>query len=370
MPTSASSTPAQPHSLGGVLAPTVPLARARLLAHVVSLRGIDASLLLTEAGVECDVLSRTRGEVYAAEYAALCTAALRLTDDPCLGFEFGMNSSAAMLGDLGKALLSAGTLADALELAVTFWRLTGRFMDVALYRSANEVRLVVTETMPLGDLQRFAFESIMTGWVHTARHLMGAPDGRSTSIVCFTAPYHPAFERYAQRLPSVRFGCASNEIIIPVDRLAQTLPLGHPEAARQARAACEAALADLTERSRHFVHRVADAMALTAEGYPTMERVADRMGITSRTLARHLDRLGLSFRQVVDERRHQEARSMLAEGVQSVEDIATCLGYNDPANFTRAFRRWSGCTPTQYRQQCATGMGVKLGVGETHIRAA
>jgi AraC-like DNA-binding protein len=370
MPMSAPSMPAQPPSLGRVLAPTVPLDRARLLSHVVGLRGIDTSALLAEAGVECDVLSRDRGEVYATEYAALCTAALRLTDDPCLGYELGMNSSADMLGELGKALLSAGTLADALELAVTYWRLTGRFMDVALHSSVNEVRLSVTEAMPLGDLQRFAFESILTGWVHMARHLMGAPDGRSTSIMCFTAPYHPAFERYADRLPTVHFGCDRNEIIIPVDRLAQTLPLGHPEAARQARAVCEAALADLTERSRHFVHRVADAMALTAEGYPTMERVAERMGITSRTLARHLDRLGLSFRQVVDERRHQEARTMLAEGIQSVEDIAVCLGYNDPANFTRAFRRWSGCTPTQYRQQSTAGVAVKLGVGQGQKRVA
>jgi AraC-like DNA-binding protein len=125
--------------------------------------------------------------------------------------------------------------------------------------------------------------------------------------------------------------------------------MGCPQAVEAARAACDAALADLTERSSNFVRRVADVLALSSEGYPTMARVAERMGITSRTLARHLDRHGLTFRQVLDEHRHQEACAMLSGGQQSVEEIATRLGYNEPANFTRAFRRWAGCTPTQYR---------------------
>src|ERR1700758_2736585 len=101
----ASSMSASAPSLGRVLAPAVPLDRARLLAHVVGLRGIDTPTLLADAGVECDILSRDQGEVYAIEYAALCTAALRLTQDPCLGFELGMNAQASMHGELGKALL-------------------------------------------------------------------------------------------------------------------------------------------------------------------------------------------------------------------------------------------------------------------------
>src|SRR5690606_11298838 len=180
----------------------------------------------------------------------------------------------------------------------------------------------------------------------------GRLTGHMNTTLQFTFAYHPAFERYADRLPKVVFGCAANEIIIPTRNLGQALPLGHPEAARQARTVCDEAMARLSELSG-LLDRVADCLALTAEGYPTMAQVARRLGITPRTLARHLDRHGLTFRQVLDERRHQEACNMLGTGVQPVEDIAARLGYNDPANFTRAFRRWAGCSPTQYRQQLA-----------------
>ncbi|MFT3857205.1 MAG: AraC family transcriptional regulator [Aquabacterium sp.] len=357
MPATVMSSPSEPASpppspLGGVLVPTVPLAHARLLMHVVSQRGADTAELLKEAGLEASLLARDEGEVYATEYAALLRAAMKLTQDPCLGFEIGMNMPPTMHGTLGHALLAAGNLADAIDIAVTYWRLTGRFMEVTMHRSDTEVRLVITERLPLGPLQRFAYESVMGGWVHAARHLLGRFTGRMGSKLRFTFPYDPAFARYAERLPDVEFGCPANEIIIPIQHLDTSLPMGHPEAARQARAACDAALARMSEQSS-LLHQVANSLALTAEGYPTMAQVARRLGITPRTLARHLDRHGVTFRQVLDERRHQEACTMLVTSPQPVEDIASRLGYNDPANFTRAFRRWAGCTPTQYRQRHA-----------------
>lgn len=345
-----SETPAPVQPLGGVLNPTVPLAYARLALHVAGLRGIGAQALLADAGLSASLLARDQGEVYATEYAALLRSAIKLTEDPCFGFEMGMNMPPTMHGPLGHALITSGSAADALDVAVTYWRLTGRFMDITMEKSDSEVRLRVTERIPLGPLQRFAYESTMGGWVYAARHLLGRLTGQLSVTLCFTAPYHEAFERYADRLPTVRFGCAANEIIIPTRGLDKALPLGHPEAARQARAVCDAAMARMSEHSG-LLHRVADSLALTAEGYPTMAQVAHRLGVTSRTLARHLDRHGVTFRQVLDERRHQEACTMLTSGTLPVEDIASRLGYNDPANFTRAFRRWAGCTPTQYRQR-------------------
>jgi AraC-like DNA-binding protein len=198
---------------------------------------------------------------------------------------------------------------------------------------------------------------MMSAWIHAGRHLTGAgtvptPNG---TLMRFSLPYDPAFERYAARLPKVHYGCDVDELVMPLRSLQVSLPMGHPEAARQARAACDAALVRVSEQAGNFVQQVADALALTTEGYPTMGQVAQRMGITSRTLARHLDRHGLTFRQVLDERRHLEACTMLGEGQTAVEDIAARLGYSDPANFTRAFRRWAGCTPSQYREQNAIG---------------
>jgi AraC-like DNA-binding protein len=339
-----------PTPLRGLLSPAVPLSMARLVAHVAELRGIDKADLLQQAGLPSMLLDRDHGEVYGTEFAALCLTALRLTRDPCLGIELGLNLPPTMLGTLGHALLTAGSLTDAVELAVTYWRLNARYFEVELHRSDRDVRVRATERLPLGPLRRFALESMMTAWIHAGRHLTSGAQVPGGVLLRFNLPYDPAFERYATRLPSVHYGCEVDELVLPLNHLATTLPMGHPEAARQARAACDAALSRLSEQSGNFVQQVADALALTTEGYPTMAQVAQRMGITARTLARHLDRHGLTFRQVLDERRHHEACHMLRDTRQPIEDIAARLGYSDPANFTRAFRRWAGCTPTQFRE--------------------
>ncbi len=343
--------------LSGLLSPAVPLSMARLLAHVVELRGISKADLLAQSGLPPGFLERDAGEVYGTEFAVLCLTALRLTRDPCLGIELGLNLPPTMLGTLGHALLSASSLTEAVELAVTYWRINARYYEVNLHRSEHELRIRATERFPLGALRRFAIESMMSAWIHAGCHLTGGSGAASssTTLMRFSLPYDPAFERYASRLPQVHYGCDVDELVMPLRSLQVSLPLGHPEAARQARAACDAALVRVSEHSGNFVQQVADALALTTEGYPTMGLVAQRMGITSRTLARHLDRYGLTFRQVLDERRHMEACALLGEGQTAVEDIAARLGYSDPANFTRAFRRWAGCTPSQYREQNAIG---------------
>jgi len=345
------STPSRAAQPRALLAPTVPLAYARLVVSVAQQRGLAPAVLLAAAGLTPHLLEREQGELYAIEFASLVHAAMLQLNDPCLGFEVGRNSPPTLHGALGYALVSAGTLADALELGITYWRLSSRFMDVDVLRSPAELRLRLKERSPMGGLQRFAAECVLSGMVNGARHLMGVSRAPVDVKLNFAWPYHAAFERYAADLPPVFFDTPCSELVVATQDLDRVLPMGHPEAARQARVACDEALARMTEQGQDLLHQVADSLALSADGYPSMAQVAQRMGISPRTLARHLDRHGLSFRQVLEERRHQDARSMLASGKQAIEAIATQLGYNDPANFTRAFRRWAGCTPTQFRLQ-------------------
>jgi AraC-like DNA-binding protein len=336
------------HSL---LAPAMPLSMARLVAQVTEQRGIPTAELLAQAGLPPMLLDRAQGEVYGIEFAALCLTAMRLTRDPCLGIEFGLSLPPTMLGTLGNALLSACSMADAVDLAVTYWRLNGWFFNLSMLQSDQALRVRATERFPLGPLRRFAIESMMSAWIHAGRRLSGNLPPPPGVLLRFKLPRERAFAPYASRLPETHFDCDVDELVLPIHSLDVPLIMGHPEAARQTRASCEVALNSLSAQKGNLVQQVADALALTTDGYPTMAQVAKRLGITVRTLARHLDRQGLTFRQLVDDRRHQEACMMLRESHHAVDGIAAHLGYSDPANFSRAFRRWAGCTPSQYRDR-------------------
>lgn len=83
----------------------------------------------------------------------------------------------------------------------------------------------------------------------------------------------------------------------------------------------------------------------------TLREAAAVLGLSPRTLQRRLDDQGVAFEQIIDTRRHELAVRLFAEGGASVTNVAMMLGYSDTAHFHRAFRRWEGQAPIDYRRR-------------------
>jgi AraC-like DNA-binding protein len=87
-----------------------------------------------------------------------------------------------------------------------------------------------------------------------------------------------------------------------------------------------------------------------AQGFSTLEYVASRLSMSERTLKRHLAKHNITYSDLVDEARKQKALDLVADSQRNLDDISEYLGYSDMANFTRAFKRWTGHTPSAYRK--------------------
>ena len=94
-----------------------------------------------------------------------------------------------------------------------------------------------------------------------------------------------------------------------------------------------------------------EAMDVQPAGYPTINGVAVAIGMPIRTLQRRLIDVGLTYSRVVEIRRQREACRKLSGTGQSIAHIAATLGYSDPSSFSRAFKRWSDMSPSDYRRQ-------------------
>jgi len=107
--------------------------------------------------------------------------------------------------------------------------------------------------------------------------------------------------------------------------------------------------------ARDAVQRVLQVItALLAEGgVASIAIVADRMETSVRTLQRRLHETGLTYSDVAQRVRHAAATRMLLDANAGINDVARALGYSDPAHFTRAFHRWTGCTPRDFRAKAA-----------------
>ena len=96
--------------------------------------------------------------------------------------------------------------------------------------------------------------------------------------------------------------------------------------------------------------RVRDILTNAEQHYLNIENVAERLCMSDRTLKRQLAAENTSFSNIVDEVRYRHATSLLSRTDYSLEQIADQLGYSDVANFSRAFKRWSGRSPSNWRK--------------------
>jgi len=112
--------------------------------------------------------------------------------------------------------------------------------------------------------------------------------------------------------------------------------------------------------------------ALLPDGRPDIHLVCEVVRLSPRTLQRRLHAEGLTFAGVVARTRFAEALRMLDDPTRKVIDVALDLGYSDPAHFTRAFERWTGLTPREYRRRGGghNGGEASLRSGTTSTRGA
>jgi AraC-like DNA-binding protein len=114
----------------------------------------------------------------------------------------------------------------------------------------------------------------------------------------------------------------------------------------------------LAERESYDVEHVRQVLAvLLMRRCPDIHLVADTMLTSPRTLQRRLRDAGLTYARLIAETRREAAKKLLADPTRTISAVARTLGYSDPAHFTRAFQRWTGCTPRGYRALPASGVG-------------
>jgi AraC-like DNA-binding protein len=111
---------------------------------------------------------------------------------------------------------------------------------------------------------------------------------------------------------------------------------------------CQLLLAKLSRQSG-LVDDVRRVLLARPGLFPTIDRVAEKLDVSARTLRRRLAEEDTTFQRVLDEVRFGLATEYLIETPLPVQEVASLLGYSDPGNFTHAFKRWAGTSPSDFR---------------------
>lgn len=317
------------------------------VADMLGRLGLSGDQLLAQAGLSRDQLADPRSRVPLVVANELLARVIALTGEPALGILLGARMKVSQHGYIGFAAMTARNVGEALMIAERFAPLRSTAVELRLVVEDDAAALSLVFDTELEPLRQTSVLAVVVGLVQMATAITGkALTGRAE----LNFPRPDYMDRFLPLLgDSVAvFEQPANRLVFQADYLELPLMLADSIATRLALDQCERELAALGEQAQ-LVGRVRRLIESAREGFPSQEAVASALHVSPRTLKRQLAAQGTTFSHVLDEVRCEKALLLLGNRALSVERVADRLGYSDVANFTRAFRRWTGKTPTAFR---------------------
>jgi AraC-like DNA-binding protein len=309
--------------------------------------GIDPATLFEKAGVDPAKLDVTGARYGRSDMRRLWRMAAEASGDPCFGLTAGQHWHPSSFHALGYAWLASETLYDAFNRLVRYFSvLTGGTL-VIFKVEAEECRL---DLRPMGDREPMP-PVIMDAFFSTVINMCRASYGDSFSPlrVEFQRAEPPCAAKFSSFFCSpVVFGTESNGLVMSLADLTKLLPTANLELARASEQVVSDYLsqfkrADIVDRAK------AQLVEQLPSGNPTQETLASSLDLSVRTLQRKLHDRDTSFTKVLENTRRELASEYMHKRSMSNKEIAYLLGFSEPSNFSRAFKRWTGLSPSEFR---------------------
>ncbi|HEJ5054945.1 AraC family transcriptional regulator [Pseudomonas aeruginosa] len=326
----------------------VPVAYAEALLDLVAEYGVSRQALFDAARVRPEVLDSPNGRLSFLDFNQLTYSAQALCGEPALGLVLGQRLNVSAHGILGYAVLSSANLGKAIQFALKYYRVLGLAYELELVLDDGRAELRAVESMPLGAASVFAAEGLMATLYSIACFLVGEPLQDVRVGFAYPPPAHS--RRYAEVFGvAAEFEQPWHWLSMPSEYLERPMALANPATVQMCEQQCEALLATL-DVQEGLLTRVRRLLLARPGDFPDLEQAARELHTSGRSLRRHLSSLGTTYQQVLDDVRKRLALQYLTTTQLPLYEIALLLGFNDSSNFRRAFRKWTGKLPSDYRE--------------------
>jgi AraC-like DNA-binding protein len=320
---------------------------ARAIGKALDAEGVDSAALFDRAGIDRSQLDNPNARYPQEQLTELWRLAVEATGDEAFGLKVSRHVGATTFHALGFALTAASTLREVFEQIARYFRVVTNAADLTFEPVGDEYHLRLL--LPTQGPQP-AFESVdafTAIWIRTCRGRVGR--GYAPLRIRLQRPRPADTRRFdeAFRAP-VEYGAPENLLAFDRATFERRLDDANPELARHNEQVLVRTLAQLEKSDIRARVRAALQEQLQF-GEPSAEKVAAALHMSLRSLQRKLADAGTSYEAALNEIRCELARTYITDERYSVSEITYLLGFSDTSSFTRAFRRWFGCTPTQYR---------------------
>jgi AraC-like DNA-binding protein len=321
----------------------------RILTDYLVARGYPVEPVIAAMGVEPAALEDRDGRIPRRAWLHSFEVAVEVTGDPDLGIRVGESIRPAHLGALGYILMSSETMKQAAELDTRWHSLVADGERLEYDREGQLSRR--TLILPAGEPPppACAAACAAAASVSFVRWLAGADDGLRRVSLPYPEPRSRAGHDEFFRC-EILFDAP--HVTVWRDPTVLRKPLAQADPALRARMEERAAkLAAERSASDQLISRVRDLVVRDIrDAVPEFEAVAKALELSPRVLKNRLAERNTSYTKIVDDTRRHLALGYIADASLTLVDVAYLCGFSEQSAFNRAFKRWTGVPPGNYRR--------------------
>ncbi|HEX8686469.1 MAG TPA: AraC family transcriptional regulator, partial [Pyrinomonadaceae bacterium] len=330
----------------------IPASAAFKITDAAAASGVDREALCRAAGLDPAALADADNLIPFAKLIRLGECGARLTGDDAFGLHAGERTDARAYGLLGYLTLHSRTFGEALGSLIRFQQIRTDAVEFSLEAAGADAHLayhyLAADAAP-GE-RRQESEEMLSTMVRVGRGLTGVDWAPREVHFEHARPKDISEHERIFRAP-VRFARPLTKLVFDSSILALPLVGADPALGSLLERQAEELLAKSPRRGA-FAGRV---RRLIKEGLPGGEArvgpASRRLGVSPRTLQRKLREEGTSFQELLEETQHALAEFYLRKPEVAICEVSYSLGFSQPSAFHRAFRRWTGLTPKEFRHR-------------------
>lgn len=309
--------------------------------------------LLHLAGIDPALLEKPENRIPFEQQQSLWSLAVERAGDAAFGLQFARCIQPMSFGLLGYMVMNCATIAECLDATVKYQFLAGQGGEFALTHNGEDTCLDYSPVNPEHPVTQHRVVAMLAANVSFGRWLVGETFGPHNVEFTHDAPTNAA--EYAEFFACpVAFGASRNCLHYSEEVLAQAVPNASEELLLLLGERADRLLGNLPQSSA-IAARIATLIATQLDNtVPDRSLIAAQLGMSQRTLQRRLQDEGTSYQAVLDNTRHYMALELLRNTRIPLSRIAGQLGFAEPSAFYRAFKKWEGVTPGQYRESAVT----------------
>jgi AraC-like DNA-binding protein len=311
---------------------------------------LDSAAWLQHNHITANQLTSFEETIDFTTYEALIRSAIALSKNDALGLYIGERIGLTSHGLLGFALLNCSSIKEAITIAQDYINTRTPFISIEIVETSEDFIIIFNEIMSFETVKNTFLEAVFVTFHNILSQLTFDALKLSAVHLNYAKPHYSKLYSKFFDCP-VKFHQTKNEMRFAASMLNIPLRLSDPISLKQARQLCDAELTKMANNNitANLSIRVKEILLNSVGHFPTLKKTATRLHMTPRTLHRHLKREGACYSLLLENVSHTIATQQLINTNITVAEISLLLGYIDVANFRRAFKRWTGMTPSDYR---------------------